>query len=65
MRASRYRERKKERIRCARIQMGQAAIRFLVEGSFLAANSRPNVDMDIERTLYALFNAAKNAGVSS
>jgi hypothetical protein len=45
--------------------MGQAAIRFLVEGSFLAANSRPNVDMDIERAPYALFNAAKNAGVSS
>ncbi len=65
MRTRRYRKRKKEGIRCARIRMGEAAIRFLVEGSFLAANSRPNVDMDIERAPYALFNAAKNAGVSS
>jgi hypothetical protein len=61
IRARRYRERKKDSIRCVQIRISPPAIKALVEGGFLAAG--PCQDADIERAIYALLNAARAAGV--
>jgi hypothetical protein len=45
-----------------RINMSETAIRFLVESGFLPAGH--NQDADIERAIYALFNAARAAEVT-
>ena len=45
-----------------RVRMSEAAMRFLVEGGFLAAGQ--DQEADIERAIYALFNAARAAEVT-
>jgi hypothetical protein len=62
IRARRYRARQKRGIRCARVRMSETAIRFLVESGFLPAGEYE--DADIERAIYALFNAARAAEVT-
>jgi hypothetical protein len=62
IRARRYRARQKRGIRCARVKMSETAIRFLVERGFLPAGQYQ--DADIERAIYALFNAARAAEVT-
>jgi hypothetical protein len=61
LRARRYRNRKKEGVRCVCIRMSEPAIKALVEGGFLAAG--PCQDADVERAIYGLLNAARAAGV--
>jgi hypothetical protein len=64
IRARRYRDRRKDGIRCARIRFSQQALATLVEGGFLpAAESQDNAA--IERAVYGLLNAWHQRAVLS
>jgi hypothetical protein len=62
IRAKRYRDRRKDGIRCVRIRVSEAALKALVDGGWLPAG--PNSDGDIERAFYGLLNAAHRARVT-
>ena len=62
-RARRYRQRRKNGVRCVRIRLSEQVIAALVEDGFLPQDSRDNDA--IERAFYALLNAARRAGVTA
>jgi len=59
-RAWRYRRRRKNGVRCARIRLSEQAIAALVQDGFLPQDRRDNEA--VERAFYALLNAARRAG---
>jgi hypothetical protein len=61
IRAKRYRDRRKEGIRCIRIRISPQAVKALTDLGWLSACR--DTDADIERAFYALLNAAHRAGV--
>jgi hypothetical protein len=62
-RARRYRQRRKNGVRCVRIRLSEQAIAALVEDGFLPRDKRDNDA--IERAFYGLLNAARRAGVTA
>ena len=62
-RARRYRQRRKNGVRCVRIRLSEQVIAALVEDGFLPQDMRDHAA--IERAFYALLNAARRAGVTA
>jgi hypothetical protein len=64
MRTRRYRERRKQGVRCCvQIKFTEQAIRAMVESGFLEPSKLGQ--RDIELGFYALLNAARRAGVTA
>jgi hypothetical protein len=61
IRMRRYRERRKQGVRCVQIKLTDHAIRAMVENGFLEPGRLGQ--RDIELGFYALLNAARRAGV--
>jgi hypothetical protein len=62
MRSRRYRQRRKNGVRCVRIRLSEKAIAALVEDGFLPQDQRDD-EAAIECAFYGLLNAARRAGV--